>query len=281
MLTFLSEKRAAVLAALLLLGFLLLLSVQVRLPDAGAAVQSGLMALFAPVARGTASSTDSVTGMWRRYVALRGLEAENASLRARVAELELEARALEEAAGESDRMRELLGLQRALTLPTVAARVILVELAGPFRVAVLDRGSRHGIQVDDAVITPAGVVGRVTSVSPSACKVQLLIDSSSGAAAMVARTRVQGMVVGRGMNELGMQYVAALSDVEPGDSVDTSGLDGIYPKGFRIGLVATVGDSEGLQRQVVIRTAVDFRTLEEVLVVVGGEGEPAPPVAAR
>jgi rod shape-determining protein MreC len=88
---------------------------------------------------------------------------------------------------------------------------------------------------------------------------------------VVERTRVQGMVVGRGVNRVEMQYVSALADVEAGDMVTTSGLDGIYPGGLRVGRVVRVGAGEGLQRRIAIQTAVDFSTLEEVLILVSPE----------
>jgi rod shape-determining protein MreC len=166
-----------------------------------------------------------------------------------------------------------LALQGEVERPTLAARVISLEVEGPFRVAVINRGHRSGIRVNDGVITPAGVVGRVTAASSGMSKVQFITDPSSGAAAVLTRTRVQGMVVGRGDNRVEMQYVSALADVEPGDTVTSSGLDGIYPGGFMVGTVTRVGDGEGLQKRIEITTAVDFRTLEEVLVLLVGPAE--------
>jgi rod shape-determining protein MreC len=273
MLSFLSENRAPVLAVLLLFSFLLLLSAQVRFPTSASTLETALLTLFSPVARGGSAVVRAVSGLWSGYVDLRGLREENVDLRREVAALRLERQLLQESARENRRLREVLALKASLPLASVPAHVISLDLAGPFRVAVLDRGSRHGIAADDGVITPDGVVGRVISVSGGLAKVQLLIDSSSGAAAVVERTRVQGMVVGRGVNTLEMNYVSRLSEVAPEDWVDTSALAGIYPPGYRIGRVRAVGDGEGLQRRVLIETAVDFRTLEEVLVLTGRETE--------
>jgi rod shape-determining protein MreC len=281
MLNFLSENRAPVLAVLLLFGFLLLLSTQVQVPDAGARLETVVLTLFSPAARAGAAGVRSVSGLWRGYIDLRGLREENMQLRRDVASLRIEHQLLQEAARENRRLREALALQAALPLETVAARVISLDLDGPFRVAVLDRGTRRGVGVDAGVVTPEGVVGRVVSVAPDSAKVQLLVDSSSGAAAVVERTRVHGMVVGRGVNFVEMEYVSALSDVDRQDWILTSGMEGIYPRGFRIGQVRAVGDSEGLQRRVWIDTAVDFRTLEEVLVLVGGASGPEAREAAQ
>ena len=91
-----------------------------------------------------------------------------------------------------------------------------------------------------AVIAPAGVVGRIIQPSSRASKVQLLIDRNAAAGAMIERTRAQGVVVGTGGDELRMDYVAGSADVKAGDVVVTSGIDGIYPKGFVIGQIQSV-----------------------------------------
>jgi rod shape-determining protein MreC len=97
--------------------------------------------------------------------------------------------------------------------------------------------------------------------------VQLLIDRSAAAGALIERTRTQGVVVGFGDGTLRMQYVPGTSDVKPGDLVVTSGIDGIYPKGFVIGTIETVERGPGSYHEITVRPAVDSSRLEEVLVV--------------
>src|ERR1041384_2409821 len=87
------------------------------------------------------------------------------------------------------------------------------------------------------VFAPAGVVGRVIQPSGRASKVQLLIDRNAAAGALIERTRAQGVVIGSGADDLRMEYVPGSADVKVGDTVVTSGIDGIYPKGFVIGQI--------------------------------------------
>jgi len=82
------------------------------------------------------------------------------------------------------------------------------------------------------------------------------------------------MVVGVGERGCRMEYVSELSNVEVGDVIVASGLDQIYPKGYTIGVVASIGEGEGLTKLVELRPEVDFRRLEEVLVVLKPEGSP-------
>jgi rod shape-determining protein MreC len=128
-----------------------------------------------------------------------------------------------------------------------------------------------------AVIAPGGVVGRVIMPSARASKVQLLIDRNAGAAALVERSRAQGIVEGTGADRLNMTYVSGTADIKVGDRVVTSGIEGIYPKGFVIGQIESIERGAGEFTAVVIRPAVDFSSLEAVLVVltprVGADGE--------
>ena len=102
-----------------------------------------------------------------------------------------------------------------------------------------------------AVISPAGVVGRVILPSRRASKVQLLIDRNAAAGALIERTRVQGVVMGVGDGTLRMQYVPGTADVKTGDLVVTSGIDGIYPKGFVIGTIDHADRGAGAYHEIV------------------------------
>ena len=86
-----------------------------------------------------------------------------------------------------------------------------------------------------AVLSPTGVVGRVVIAGPRASRVQLLVDRNAAAGALIERSRAKGVVVGAGDDRLRLEYVSETSDVAVGDTVVTSGIDGIYPKGFVIG----------------------------------------------
>ena len=149
---------------------------------------------------------------------------------------------------------------------TTAAAVIGSGASPDFRTITIDKGSADGLRPDMAVISPGGVVGRVITPSARAAKVQLLIDRNAGAAALVERSRAQGVVEGTGGN-LRMNYVSGTADVKVGDVLITSGIEGIYPKGFVIGQIESIERGAGEFSNIVIRPAVDFSSLEAVLVV--------------
>ena len=126
-----------------------------------------------------------------------------------------------------------------------------------FRTLTIDKGTDDGLAANQAVVAPAGVVGRITLPSARAALVQLLVDRNAAAGALIERSRVQGVVTGAGDGTLQMDYVPATNDVAAGDVVVTSGIDGLYPKGFIVGTVERVDRGDGLYHVIVVRPAVD------------------------
>jgi rod shape-determining protein MreC len=179
-----------------------------------------------------------------------------------------EQRALAQRSGQ---LQALLDLREFISVPTLAADVISGYVNPGVLTVTIDKGSSDGVKPNMAVISAAGVIGRVIGpLAAHAARVQLLIDHNGPAAAgaMTERTRAGGMVVGKeGDPPLRMDFVSNLADVKPGDVVVTSGADGIYPRGFRIGSVEHSERGEGLSLTITVRPSVDFRALDEVLVV--------------
>ena len=118
-----------------------------------------------------------------------------------------------------------------------------------------------------AVIAALGGVGRLIVPAVRSAKVQLLVDRNAAAGALIERSRAQGVVLGTGDERLRMDYVSEVADVAVGDIVVTSGIDGIYPKGFVIGKVDAVEKNGSAFKRISVRPAVDFLSLEEVLVI--------------
>jgi rod shape-determining protein MreC len=142
-----------------------------------------------------------------------------------------------------------------------------------FRSLTLDKGEQDGVRLDAAVISATGVVGRVFAVGPHAARVQVLLDRDSGAAALVERSRVSGVVSGQvraseqGSEDLALKYVSERSDVVVGDVVVTSGLDRIFPRGLMVGRVRAVTTGTGLFKEILVAPSARFERLEEVMVV--------------
>jgi rod shape-determining protein MreC len=278
-----SHRKPSLLLFLLLSLHLILMASSVRGARGGSLLEDTLLTLFSPFLRSASSVTSGFASTWHRYVGLRGVEQENRRLRARVGTLTLDAREAEEARHEAERLRALLDLRDTAHPGSIAARVIARGGAGSARTLVVDRGSSAGVARQQAVITPRGAVGRVVEAAPGVAKVLSLVDPNSGVAAIVQRTRVQGVLVGEGENTCRLEFVSDNAPVEVGDVVVTSGLDAIFPKGILLGVISEVGEAQGLTRYVQVRPEVDPHRLEEVLVLrsspQGAAAESVPPPA--
>jgi len=262
------RQRSGFLFVAVVIGHVLLISAQVNSRAGVPLLETATFGVVAELQRAVAGVASAVRGVWDGYVDLRRVQQENEQLRRELADAEL---ALQEQQAIADRTRgleELLGLREQAALQTAAAEVIAVGAAPEFRTLTVNKGADDGLKPDMAVLAPTGVVGRVVVASGQAAKVQLIVDRNAAAGALIARSRAQGLVMGTGGDLLRLEYVSEVSDVEVGDVVVTSGIDGIYPKGFVIGEVESFERAGVAFRDIVIRPAVDFTRIEQVLVVV-------------
>ena len=235
------RRRTGVIFVMVMLAQVLLVSAQVQTRSGVRVIEAVSFGAFARVQGVTSSAVRGVRDVWSNYAELRGARDENQALKQQLAELELRLQEQRALAGRTVKLQELLSLQQSTELPTVAAEVIGGNpnaMAG-IREITIGRGSADGVQAGMAVISPKGIVGRVIGQPAArAARVQLLIDRQAAAGALTERTRAGGMVVGiAGNPPLAMELVSNLQDVKPGDLIVSSGIDGIYPKGFAIGWV--------------------------------------------
>jgi rod shape-determining protein MreC len=268
-----SRSRSGYLLLAVMIGHIVLISVQVNR-------QAGLLdavpfGVFSEVQRPAAGLVNATRSIWHGYFAFRAARVENEVLKREVETLQMRLQEQQAVVEQARRLQDLLELRVHLPTATTAAQVIAADATPWFRTITIDKGSRDGVRRDMAVLAPKGVVGRVVGEpGPRAAKVQLLIDHNAAAGALVGRSGAGGIVVGsEGDPPLRMEYVSNLADVEVGDTVMTSGIDGIYPKGFVIGTVEWVQRGSGLHKEIAIRPGVDFSGLEGVLVVLSPVAE--------
>lgn len=272
-----SRQRVGYLLLAVSLGHIILISTQVNSRSGVPVFEAVIFGMFAEVQRAASTVVTTGRSAWNGYIGLRRVKADNDALRQQLADAQVEIQQQRALADRSRSLERLLELRDRVALSTTAAEIIAASAAPDFRTITIGKGTLQGLRADMAVIAPAGVVGRVVVSSALASKVQLLIDRNAAAGALIERSRSQGVVIGAGDERLRMEYVSEVADVAVGDAVVTSGIDGIYPKGLIIGRVETVEKSGGAYRQITVRAAVDFSSLEDVLVVLGpAPGQEAP-----
>jgi len=263
------RRRSGYLFLAVMIGHVILISAQVNSRSGVPVLEAVTFGVFAEAQRGLSAGVSGLRRVWNRYLWLRGVEAENTDLKRQLDEVRVQYQERRALADHARQLEELLALRDRSNLQTVAAEVIAASASPDFRTLTIDKGTNQGLKADMAVIAAAGVVGRIVVPSAGAAKVQLLIDRNAAAGALIERSRAQGVAVGGGDDErVRLDYVSEASDVVVGDLVVTSGIDGIYPKGFTLGHVDSVEKSGPAYKRITIKPAVNFSSLETVLVVV-------------
>ena len=265
------RQRAGMLFLAVMVGHVLLISAQVTSKRGVSFLATAALGAFGEVERGIAATTTGIGRVWHGYVALRDARSENERLKGELDAARVEIQQQRALADRTRNLEHLLDLKDRVSLRTTAAEIIGAAATPDFRTITVNKGTSGGVYADMAVIAPAGVVGRVVVPTARTARVQLLLDRNAAAAAVIERSRAQGIIVGNDTRLL-LQYVSEVSDVVVGDVVVTSGIDGIYPKGLVIGRVEGVEKSGTAYRRITVRQAVDAAALEEVLVVLA----PAP-----
>lgn len=177
------------------------------------------------------------------FESLQSAQASEAQARKQLGQLSQRANQVEQLSLENERLRKLLALRERIATPAQPAQV-LYDAADPYtRRIVVDIGLAQGVAAGSPVIDEQGVLGQVTRVYPTVSEVTLITDRDQAIPVLNTRTGVRGIAFGDGMansSALELRFMAANADVQPGDLLTTSGVDGVYPPGLPVARVAKV-----------------------------------------
>ncbi len=263
---------------------LITITLDYRQGDEGplSAVGDAALAVISPLQEGVSRVTKPIGNFFSTLVRLPAIRRENRELRDRVAELEQEVATTTADAARLQQLEALLSLRETLGagIPTTAAEVIANGISNFDWTITIDKGSGDGIGVDMPVVASAGLVGHVTRVAPNSAVVELILDPDSSVAGRLDVSRSTGLLTGEGDRDMEMGLVDTETEVQPGEQVVTAGYripgvgQGMYPPGILIGSVSRVlGEDVGLEKLITVRPAVDFSTLDIVLVVLSDGAE--------
>lgn len=262
-----SGGREAVLCAIL---SLVLFTVSARTGEGGVLGQmrAGFQVVTTPVRYLGATIAMPFQGLGNVFVnlttdqeTLSELRAENEALVARNAELE-------EAEQTATRLQALLGLQSTYNLQSTAARIISGSTDSWTSTVTIDKGSSSGLAVGMPVCEAQGAIGQIVECGPTTSVVRLVTDENSSVSAMVQSTRAQGMLVGSATGQVTLNLIRSDQTVNVGDTIVTSGLGGVFPKGLPLGKVTSVENNPGsLYLSIVVEPLVHTESYEEVVVI--------------
>jgi rod shape-determining protein MreC len=242
----------------------------------GGVVRQEVSRLFRPLYLAITWVESGISSVWHHYIYLTHVSVENAQLRAENVRLHSELQATTEARSENARLQALLTMAAPWNPRPIAARVIASHPHHDLQTITIDRGWADGIERDRPVMAAGGLVGRVRVVTEHTATVLLLTDPNSSVDVMDARSRVRGLLVGvvratelrRPVSLTQLEYVAHDSDIQEGDDLMTSGMDGVYPKGLPVGRVHELNKDEfGLFEEAWVLPLADMSRLEDVVVL--------------
>jgi rod shape-determining protein MreC len=264
------ERRPTLFFLVVLAALFLVMTASIRTTRIGETrtlFERGVMWAFSPVPRLVNWAGTNTADMYHGYLDMRRAVAQNFRLHNEVENLTRENLALRQSEGDLARMRSLLNYSEQFDMPTILARVIMLDTSGSFKSIILDQGSASGIEINDAVVNAQGLIGRVVLTTRKLSKVQIALDNNAAIGSLLERSRRQGVTRGDGTGMLRMDFVPSLTDVTPGDSVLTAGTDGLFPKGIPVGTVVKVDEGKDLFKSIRVAPAVDFSSLEDVIVL--------------
>lgn len=237
-------------------------------------IENAMGQALLPLQKGLYSVSQYVYNFFSDIGERRNMIRDYEDLQTRLADLEMQLIRLEELEKQNERLKKLASfVDENKDMVVTGATVIAKNPGNWFNNITIDKGSKHGVAVNMAVVTDQGLVGRVIEVADGWAKVRTIVDGKSAVSGIVQRNRDNGLL--KGNNSLGsedglcrMIYLPEDSNVTAGDKVLTSGLGEIFPKGIYIGeIIEVTKDTRELYMTAIVKPGVDFQRLEEVLVV--------------
>jgi rod shape-determining protein MreC len=265
-----SKKMIMIVGAIILIAVnIIILSVNSQ--DRTPSTRIGQVALFfvSPFQNLASDSIHLVQDIWRHYFNLVSVSKKNDSLVDALKAANEKNNRLRELELSHSRLQRLLDFKPEINRQVVAAVVVGKDPSPWLKTVVIDKGTDEGVQRGMPVVTPDGIAGLVIDASDSYAKVLLITDQNSALDALTQTTRARGIVKGESSGKLRLDFVLRRHDITAGDIIITSGLDGVFPKGLRVGYVhEVIKPNSGIFQEVSVTPYVDFEKLEEVLVII-------------
>jgi rod shape-determining protein MreC len=264
-----SRYRNLAVLVIVIAAQLVLLAYQVRTKEDVSLLRSITVTAVSPLAKALDHVRGSSMGFLDRYILLLRVEQENVRLKSELDKMKLENQFLRTELTTADRVRALAMFQQQTRAKTVAARIIGTGTGANSKAVFVDRGEKDGVQRGMAVITPDGIVGKVTFVYPNASQVLLITDPFFAAGVISQKTRVPGTLKGLGRSQVLVDHIQNEIKLEEGEWFFTSGDDRVFAKGLPAGQVRTVRQGKEF-KEIFLDPSGLQRGLEEVLVVLEG-----------
>ncbi len=230
--------------------------------------------LLGPVQKTMTEVQRGLQSYFKHYVMNVSSSMENIQLKNRIHDLQNELFLNEEAVKESKRIIELSKLGEEIKRKKIIARIVSWDASNEYKVVRINKGIKDGLKLQSAVTGYEGLVGYVYRLTDHYADIITILDSNNRVDGTVERLRSHGIVEGYKNNQCIMKYVNRTEPIILNDTIMTSGLGNVYPRGIRIGFVSRIErETYGITQHIEITPFVNFSKLEEVLVLVPEEEE--------
>ncbi len=258
---------------ILLLGNFILMAYDARTQNKQRVIRVWTQAAAHFIQSPITSAGTAITGFFESVANLRSAQSENDILKQKVQELEVKVQESQELTQENKRLRKLLELKQQSDYEVKTAQIIGRDTSAWFDSAIIDLGSLDGVKLNMPIVVNGGLVGRVTAVSPLTAQIDLITRDKSGLGAVVGElgeSNALGIVNGTSKKDtLEMKYVPGYMDVKKGETIYTTGQDGIYPPGLKLGEITEVRTgSATVPHQIFIQPSAKINSMQEVAVLI-------------
>jgi len=268
--SFLKEKKSLIILAALIFSQLVLISLQVPLEEKNY-FERAIFSVFSPFQHGIHFLINKTSDIWKSYFYLRDVKGQNEKLKKEILLLRQENNLLRNALQKLTDKTEIENRLSELKENILVAQVIGLDPSHFYKSMIINKGSLDGLKKDMVVVDRYGhLVGRIISpVSIKESKVQLITDTESGVSVISEKENEPGILSGDGKGECLLKYVLVTSpkSIYKGESLLTSGFDGIFPRGLSIGEITSVASTTSLFKKIGVKPFFDFRRLDQVAVL--------------
>lgn len=266
------NKRSGVIGTIVTIIVLILLVILTNVNRDNLSYAEGFVtSIIMPAQNAFTMLKHKITGNTEFFANLNSLKSENEELKKRNEELETQVRELEILKAENSKLQEYANLtEKYSEYETIPAYVIDKDVSNYSSNITINVGANQGIEKNMTVIADKGLVGHIISVTDDTAKVQVIVDSAASVSAMISTSEESIICKGSVENDKNLKasYISTSAELLVGDSVVTSGIGGIYPKGITIGTIKQIVNTQNItDRYAFVETAVDFSKLYTVLVI--------------
>lgn len=267
---FLKERKSLVVLTVLIFFQLILISAQVPLGYGENYFEKAVFSIFSPVQHGILSLSRSIGEFWKNYFYLQNVQSQNRKMKDEMFFLRQENNLLRNALENLRSAKEIEESLLRLHENILVAQVIGFDASNFYKSAVINKGSLDGLKKDMVVLDKNGsLVGRI--INPVALKesrVQLITDNESGVGVFSQSKKVMGILSGDDKGNCFLEYIhVTTEDIYEGEDIITSGKDGLFPSGIKVGKIVSITTSTSLFKQVKIEPYFDIRDLDQVAVI--------------